>query len=100
MFLFHHMLPHVVGPALMWEYLGLGDQSAVAEGHLSEESMTGIAWMVLGSASGEPSVDEGLAPFSVFKPRLVDLPYLGTVFVSLAPRGRGARSPLGVLPHH
>ncbi|CAD6333831.1 unnamed protein product [Miscanthus lutarioriparius] len=73
--------------APMWEYLGLGDQSAVAEGHLSEESMTGIAWMVLGSASGEPSVDEGLAPFSVFKPRLVDLPYLGTVFVSLAPRG-------------
>ena len=42
----------------MWEYLGLGDPSTVAEGHLLEESMTGVAWMVLGSTSGEPAVGE------------------------------------------
>lgn len=51
----------------MWQYLGLEDQSAVAEGHLLEESMMGVAWMVLGSTSGEPVVNKGLAPFSVFE---------------------------------
>jgi hypothetical protein len=61
-FLFCRVLPLMARLALMWEYLELGDQSAVAEGHLPEESVTWIAWMVLGSTSGEPTVDKGLAP--------------------------------------
>ena len=65
----------------MWEYLRLGDQSMVAKGHLPEESVSGIAWMVLGSTSGEPTVDEGSAPFLVFEPRPDDLPHLGVVSI-------------------
>ena len=33
-FLFRRILSLMARPAPMWEYLGLGDQSAVAEGHL------------------------------------------------------------------
>lgn len=36
----------------MWEYIGPGDQSAVVDDHLSEESMAEVAWMVLGSVPG------------------------------------------------
>ena len=49
----------------MWEYIGVGDPSAVAEGNLLEEFVDGVAWMVLGSVSGELGVSEGPAPFSV-----------------------------------
>ena len=62
MFLLRRILLLKARPALMCEYIGLGDPSMVAEGHLLEESMTRVAWMVLGSASGEPLVDEGQAP--------------------------------------
>lgn len=72
----------------------------MAEGHLLEESVSGIAWMVLGSASGEPIVDEGLAPFSVFEPRLDELPHLGVVSIPPSPKGQGARLPSRVLPYH
>jgi hypothetical protein len=36
----------------MWEYIGVGDPSTVAEGNLPKESMSGVAWMVLRSVSG------------------------------------------------
>jgi hypothetical protein len=36
----------------MWEYIGVGDPSTVAEGNLLEESMSSVAWMVLGSVLG------------------------------------------------
>ncbi|CAD6263977.1 unnamed protein product [Miscanthus lutarioriparius] len=76
-FLFHRILPLMARPTPMWEYIGVGDLSAVAEGNLSRESMARVAWMVLGSTSGELTVGEGLAPFSVYEPRPNDLPYLG-----------------------
>ena len=68
----------------MWEYIGVGDPSVVAEGNLLEEFVAGVAWMVLGSTSGEPAVGEGPAPFSVYEPRPDDLPYLGVVSIPLA----------------
>jgi hypothetical protein len=58
-FLFCHVLPLKARPTLMWEYIRSGDQSMMADGHLSEESMTKVAWMVLGSVSGELTVDDG-----------------------------------------
>ena len=79
----------------MWEYLGLGDPSLVVEGHLSEESVMGITWMVLGYTLGEPTVDEGLALFSVFEPRPVDLPYLGVVPIPPSPKGQGVEVAFG-----
>lgn len=75
----------------MWEYLGLGDQSMMAEGHLLEESVMGIVWMVLEFASGELAVDEGLAPFSMFELRPNDLPYLGMISIPPSPKGQGAK---------
>jgi hypothetical protein len=83
----------------MWEYIKLGDPSAVAEGNLPEESMARVAWMVLGSTLGESMVGEGLAPFSVYEPRPDDLPYLGVVSILLVLMGRGPRPPLEVLLH-
>jgi hypothetical protein len=99
-FLFRRVLPLMARLSLMWEYLELGDQSAMAEGRLPEESVMGIAWMVLGSASGEPTIDKGLAPFSVLEPTPDDLLYLGAVSIPPAPRGWGLRLPPGVLPYH
>lgn len=66
-------------PALMWEYIGLRDTSSVAEGQLTVKSVDGLAWMVLGSVSGEPGSGVGLAPFFVFKPRPDDFSYKGVV---------------------
>jgi hypothetical protein len=48
----------------------------------------GVAWMVLGSASGEPPIDGGLALFSMFNPRADNLPFLGEVSVHPSPRGQ------------
>lgn len=73
---------------MMWEYIGLGAQSMVVDGHLLEESMTRVARMVLGSASGETAVDGRPPLFLVFEPRADDLPFLGEVSVPLA---QGAR---------
>ena len=42
----------------MWEHIGVGDPSTVAEGNLLEESMARVAWMVLGYTLGEPAVGE------------------------------------------
>jgi hypothetical protein len=99
-FLFHRILPLMARLALMWEYLESGDQSMVVEGHLLKESVMGIAWMVLGSTSREPIVDEGPTPFSVFESRSDDLPYLGAVSIPPATRGSRPRLPSGVLPCH
>lgn len=71
----------------MLEYISPGDQSMVADGHLLEESVTRVAWMVLGSASGEPAIDGGPPPFSVFELRADDLLYMGVVFIPPCPRG-------------
>jgi hypothetical protein len=62
-FLFHRTLSLMARPTPMWEYVGVGDPSVVAEGNLLEESVAGVAWMVLGSTLVEPTVGEGLAPF-------------------------------------
>lgn len=47
----------------------------VVEGHILEESVMGIAWMVLVSSLGELAIDKGPVLFSVFEPRPDDLPY-------------------------
>jgi hypothetical protein len=44
--------PSRAKPAPMWKYIRLGDQSVVADGHLLEESLTWVAWMVLGQRWG------------------------------------------------
>jgi hypothetical protein len=98
-FLFHQILLLMARPTPMWEYIELGDPSAVAEGNLPEDSMARVAWMVLGSASGEPTVGEGPAPFLVYEPRPDDLPYLGVVSILPVLTGRGPRPPLEVLLH-
>lgn len=72
----------------MWEYIGSGDQFVVVDDHLLEESLTGVAWMVLGSASKEPLVDGGMAPCLVFNPRLDNLLFLGEVSIPPSPRGQ------------
>jgi hypothetical protein len=82
----------------MWEYIGPRDPSVVVDDHLPKESMTEVAWMVLGSVSGELTVDGEPMPFLVFEPRPDDVPLLGEVSVPLALRDRGPRLPLGVLP--
>lgn len=101
-FLLYCVLPLNARPATMWEYIRPVDQSTVVDGHLLEESLTGVAWMVLGSMLGEPQVDGSLAPFMVFGPRLIDLPFLGEVSIPPSPRGqeevvdsRGSSSPPG-----
>jgi hypothetical protein len=86
-FLLRRVLPLKARPALMWEYIGPGDQSAEADGHLPKESLTDVTWMVLGAASGVPPVDGGPALFLVFDPRLDDLPFLGEVSIPLSPGG-------------
>lgn len=74
----------------MWEYIRPRDQSIVADDHLPKESMTRVAWMVLGSMSGEPVVDDGPSLFSMFKLRPDNLLFLGEVSVPLSTRGQGA----------
>jgi hypothetical protein len=51
-FLLCRILPLKARLASMWEHIELREQSAVADGHLLEESLTGVAWMVLGSMLG------------------------------------------------
>jgi hypothetical protein len=51
-FLFRRILPLMARLTPMWEYIGVGDPSTVAEGNLPKESMSGVAWMVLRSVSG------------------------------------------------
>lgn len=70
----------------------------VVDGHLLEESMTRVAWMVLGSTSGEPAVNGEPPMFLVFEPRADDLLYMGAVSIPPSPGGKGPRSPLGVFP--
>jgi hypothetical protein len=82
----------------MWEYIGPGDQSVKADGHLPEESLTDVTWMVLGAASGVPPVDGGLAPFLVFDLRPDDLPFLGEVTVPLSPGGQEEEGSCGTSP--
>ena len=72
----------------------------MADNHLPEESMTGVAWMMPGSVSGEPTVDGGPPPFLVFEPRANDFPYLGAVSIPLALGDRGSRLPPGILARH
>jgi hypothetical protein len=98
-FLFHQILPLMARPTPMWEYIGLGDLSTVVEGNLPEESMAKVAWMVLGSASGEPTVGEGPAPL-VYEPRPDDLSYLGVVSILPVLTGKKLRKPPEVLLHH
>jgi hypothetical protein len=99
-FMFHQILPLMARPAPMWEYIRVGDPSRVAEGNLPEESVARVAWMVLGSASREPAVGEGLAPFLMYELRPDDLPYLGEVYIPLASRGKELRTPSKVLLRH
>lgn len=84
----------------MWEYIEPGDQSMVADGHLPEESVTRLASMVLGSMLGEPAVNGGPPPFSVFEPRPNNLPLLGEVSISLAQGTKERRSIPAILLHH
>ncbi|CAD6214984.1 unnamed protein product [Miscanthus lutarioriparius] len=86
-FLFCWVLPLAARLAPMWEYIGLGDTSSVAKGQFTAESVNGLAWMVLGSASGEPGAGVGLAPFSVFEPRPNNFPYKGVVSLPPSPMG-------------
>lgn len=86
-FLMCRILPLKARPALLWEYIGPRDQSMVVDAHLPEESLTGVVWMVLRSASGDPSVDGRPALFLVFEPRPDDLPYFGVASVAPSPRG-------------
>jgi hypothetical protein len=92
-FLFCQFLLLMARPTLMWEYIGVAELFVVAEGNLLEESVFGVAWVVLGSASGELAVGEGPAPFSVYEPRPNDLPYLGEVSIPLA-QGAGGQGHL------
>lgn len=78
-FLLRRVLPLKASSALMWEYIGPGDQSALADGHLPKEHLARLAWMVLGSMLGEPPDDGGPPPFSVFERRPDDLPFLGAI---------------------
>lgn len=71
----------------MWEYIGQRDQSVMVDGHFPKESMTRVAWMVLGSALGVSAIDSGPTLFSVFEPRGDDLLYLGVVSIPPSPRG-------------
>lgn len=69
----------------MWDYIGAGDPSTVANDIMPEESMTNMVWLVLGSTTREPVVDGGPSLFLVYEPRPCDLPSL----VSVAPSPRG-----------
>lgn len=42
-FLLHRILPLKARPDPIWEYIGSGDQFVLADDHLSEESLTGLA---------------------------------------------------------
>lgn len=86
-FLQRRILPLKVRPAPMWVYIGPGNQSAEADELLPDEFVDALAWIVLGSASGEPAVSGGPPPFSVFEPRRDDLPFRGS---SPFPRAREA----------
>lgn len=99
-FLLRHVLPQNVRLALMWEYIGLREQFMVIDGHLPKESLTRVAWTVLVSMLGKPSVNDSLAPFSMFDPRPDDLPFLGEVSVPLALGARRRRGHLMALSHH
>lgn len=77
-------------PTPMWEYIGLGDQSTVADNHLPEESVTEVAWMVLGFASRELAVNDVPPPFSVFELRDDNLRFLREVSVPPSSGGQGA----------
>lgn len=82
----------------MWEYISPRDQYAVVDDHILEESVTKVAWIVLGSVSREPIVNSGPPPFSVFELRADDLPFLGELSIPPAQGARGRRSNLTVLP--
>lgn len=62
---------------------------------MPEESMTDVAWLVLGSTAGELVVSDGSPPFLVYEPRPCDLPSL--VSIPLAPRAQGRKPILGRL---
>lgn len=62
--------------------------------------MDGLAWMVLGSTSGEPGARASQAPFSVYKPRPDDFPYKVPVLLPPILGEKGPRLSMEILLRH